>query len=403
MIAFSGGFGGPLPLPPPFFGRHPLLGGGPGSHGMPTFESMMAAVQARARDTAASDEDVERFAQQLLAAQMPKETPTEQSSIEALPIVSISPEQVSEKAACSVCFDAFNLGDANVLALPCAHLYHKDCLLPWLATHNTCPVCRSPLPAAAAAPAAAAPVTAAAAAMQPSGAALVGPFHPFGMLNSSGIFFGGGGVFGAGGGGAWSVATPPASALGSHGAVEDDMDDAGVDDDGDEDEDLRAAIAASLAEERERQTEAAARGGTGGRVGAVGGSALSMPVGGSGSSDASPAGAAHSFSARYAVPPEPIPGDADAFTLKLRMPDASSVVRRFPPGATIGQVVEFIASTDKRPLFGAGSDGTPRVRLVVAGGGASGAGVGPFGPDTWDVPLRDSGLGRRAQLVAEVA
>ena len=395
MVAFSGG---PIPLPPPFFGRHPLFGGGPGSHGMPTFESMMAAVQARARDTAGSDEDVERFAQQLLAAQMPKETPTEQSSIEALPVVSISPEQVSEKAACSVCFDAFNVGDANVLALPCAHLYHKDCLLPWLATHNTCPVCRSPLPAAA--PAAAAPVSAVAAATAPSSAALVGPFHPFGMLNSSGIFFGGGSVFGAGGGGAWGVASPPALALGGRGAVMGGMEDGG-DDEGDDDEDLRAAIAASLAEEQERQAEAAARGGAGARVRAVGGSASSMPEG---SSDAAPpAGAAHSFSARYAVPPEPIPGDADAFTLKLRMPDASSVVRRFPPGATMGQVVEFIVSTDKRPLFGVGSDGAPRVRLVVAGGGAASAGVGPFGPDSWDVPLRDSGLGRRAQLVAEVA
>jgi len=43
---------------------------------------------------------------------------------------------------CMICFDEFDI-DQNVLELPCHHLYHKDCIVPYFKEHsNKCPSCR---------------------------------------------------------------------------------------------------------------------------------------------------------------------------------------------------------------------------------------------------------------------
>ena len=43
---------------------------------------------------------------------------------------------------CMICFDEFNV-EQTVLELPCDHLYHKDCIVPYFEEHsNKCPTCR---------------------------------------------------------------------------------------------------------------------------------------------------------------------------------------------------------------------------------------------------------------------
>ena len=50
-----------------------------------------------------------------------------------------------EIAECSVCKEEFKKND-KVYKLPCDHLFHPDCITPWLKQHNSCPTCRFELP-----------------------------------------------------------------------------------------------------------------------------------------------------------------------------------------------------------------------------------------------------------------
>ncbi|CAN4090338.1 unnamed protein product [Withania somnifera] len=72
--------------------------------------------------------------------------PASKSAVEGLPDVKVDEELLSsELAQCAVCKDDFELG-LDVKQMPCKHVYHKDCILPWLELHNSCPVCRFELP-----------------------------------------------------------------------------------------------------------------------------------------------------------------------------------------------------------------------------------------------------------------
>ncbi|KAK9676447.1 hypothetical protein RND81_11G077900 [Saponaria officinalis] len=72
--------------------------------------------------------------------------PASKSAVDSLPTVSISDEIVnSESKACAVCMTDFEVG-AEAKQMPCKHLFHNDCIMPWLQLHNSCPVCRFELP-----------------------------------------------------------------------------------------------------------------------------------------------------------------------------------------------------------------------------------------------------------------
>ena len=43
---------------------------------------------------------------------------------------------------CSICLEEFKY-DEELKKLKCDHIFHKDCLEPWLTNNNKCPICRA--------------------------------------------------------------------------------------------------------------------------------------------------------------------------------------------------------------------------------------------------------------------
>ncbi|KAK8621140.1 hypothetical protein V6N13_067581 [Hibiscus sabdariffa] len=66
-------------------------------------------------------------------------------AIESRTVIKITYVHVSTEFHCAVCKEQFEL-DCEAREMPCKHIYHSDCILPWLSIRNSCPVCRHELP-----------------------------------------------------------------------------------------------------------------------------------------------------------------------------------------------------------------------------------------------------------------
>lgn len=71
--------------------------------------------------------------------------PATRTSIDAMPTIKITQRHLRSDSHCPVCKDRFELG-SEARQMPCNHIYHSDCIVPWLVQHNSCPVCRQELP-----------------------------------------------------------------------------------------------------------------------------------------------------------------------------------------------------------------------------------------------------------------
>ncbi|KAG6745448.1 hypothetical protein NC652_037127 [Populus alba x Populus x berolinensis] len=72
--------------------------------------------------------------------------PAALSFVNNLPLVIINEEhERHDGVACAICKDLLPIG-TEVNQLPCLHLYHPYCILPWLSARNSCPLCRYEFP-----------------------------------------------------------------------------------------------------------------------------------------------------------------------------------------------------------------------------------------------------------------
>lgn len=47
--------------------------------------------------------------------------------------------EIEENTSCAVCLDIDN---KIMIKFACSHSYHKDCIVEWLKSNKTCPICR---------------------------------------------------------------------------------------------------------------------------------------------------------------------------------------------------------------------------------------------------------------------
>jgi E3 ubiquitin-protein ligase RNF115/126 len=76
----------------------------------------------------------------------PENPAASKAAIESMPTIDIVESHVKLDSHCAVCKEAFELG-SSAREMPCKHIYHSDCILPWLSLRNSCPVCRQEMPA----------------------------------------------------------------------------------------------------------------------------------------------------------------------------------------------------------------------------------------------------------------
>ena len=85
------------------------------------------------------------------AQQRQKAKKAKKEAVDRLPLVKIEKKHCKTKGTkleppcCTICVDNIELSTKGMF-MPCGHVYHPDCLKPWLEQNNTCPVCRFDLP-----------------------------------------------------------------------------------------------------------------------------------------------------------------------------------------------------------------------------------------------------------------
>ncbi|KAG0168189.1 hypothetical protein DFQ28_005225 [Apophysomyces sp. BC1034] len=111
---------------------------------------LQTASQFREQMQQGGDHDQEQFLDNLVSQLLEESQsnakgppPASQRFINLLP--HIKPSALDEDETCIICKDNLKTSDSAVTRMPCGHYFDRECLVPWLELHHTCPLCRSPV------------------------------------------------------------------------------------------------------------------------------------------------------------------------------------------------------------------------------------------------------------------
>jgi len=84
-----------------------------------------------------------RLAEHISANEAPNMQPASKESTESLDKVKFGDQEPC--LTWTVCFDEISVGSVAT-RLPCSHVYHQNCIVPWLVNGNMCRRCRYKMP-----------------------------------------------------------------------------------------------------------------------------------------------------------------------------------------------------------------------------------------------------------------
>ncbi|THH26974.1 hypothetical protein EUX98_g7219 [Antrodiella citrinella] len=114
----------------------------------PMFAEMMGGAEpGRMGDYVFSQEALDQIMTQLMESSSSHPVAATEEIIQNLPKVVLEEGSLLLEKDCAVCKDQFQLGTEDpseqvVITLPCKHPFHEGCIVPWLKSSGTCPVCR---------------------------------------------------------------------------------------------------------------------------------------------------------------------------------------------------------------------------------------------------------------------
>ncbi len=149
------GGGGPMGLLQAMLGSG-MVGGGRGGGGLQigdamlgleglSYEQLLAMFGDGSTMKGMSEEDVAKLKAvtfEGVGGDKKAAATTDEQQQEGAAAAGTNNRDESNELTCSICLDEFVVGD-QLVALPCKHRFHKECIARWLTTNGVCPVCKA--------------------------------------------------------------------------------------------------------------------------------------------------------------------------------------------------------------------------------------------------------------------